>query len=235
MHAQLGTCTDEVHCIHSLWAETLSWSCADRVNEAHTSLQSLIELSILICLRAMARNTTLKNFYIIMRSWNIFSGRHSLVNEWEALKSICNGQCWYCGGPPQINQCMGKHWILSTKMFLWVIHTNFPSCFRWLCSAVCLPRACPMWKLAASCVVISNFCPCSSWFSLAWSAECCTQVRTIGSILAEMGDKQINYFVHVSKYVDWILTKWYYMATLMLIYGQLGFVSLTELDFCPSE
>ena len=23
-------------------------------------------------------------------------------------KSICGGRCWYCGGSPQINQCMGN-------------------------------------------------------------------------------------------------------------------------------
>jgi len=50
---------------------------------------------ILVCLTAMVQKTTLKTFYVFMGSLNILSGCHRLVNEWEALKCICGGQCWY--------------------------------------------------------------------------------------------------------------------------------------------
>jgi len=71
---------------------------------AHFSLRSAVSLLkkkdtypyhtlILVCLTAMVQKTTLKTFYVFMGSLNILSGCHRLVNEWEALKCICGGQC----------------------------------------------------------------------------------------------------------------------------------------------
>lgn len=41
---------------------------------------------------------------------------------------------------------------------------------RWLSSAASQPRTYLTWRRAASCVATWSCCPCSSWFSLAWSA-----------------------------------------------------------------